>query len=127
GGHTSSDSAGETAQVNGLSSSCLSDDGGRGADASVGSPRWVRNLRMTTGMVAPTRMRPPHLARHGFRQAAAPPDPRKTGSPRGAGPLASGSLAHPTPGATPPRSAPVNQEVRGMLVGPGRNLLGGRP
>src|SRR5262245_47128436 len=38
-----------------------SDGGGRGAYASVGSPRWVRILRITMGssMVATTRMRPP--------------------------------------------------------------------
>jgi hypothetical protein len=41
-----------------------SDGGGRGAGTSVGSSRWVRILRVTTGssMVANTRMRPPHRA-----------------------------------------------------------------
>src|SRR5262245_39558167 len=36
--------------------------GGLGAGTAVGSPRWVRIRRMTTGssMVATTRMRPPH-------------------------------------------------------------------
>src|SRR5262245_28148215 len=35
--------------------------GGRGVGTSVGSPRWVRIFRMTTGssIVATTRMRPP--------------------------------------------------------------------
>src|SRR5262245_39564416 len=51
------DSAGGRGQLQ----SNRSDGGGRGAGTSVGSPRWVRIFRMTTGssMVATTRMRPP--------------------------------------------------------------------
>jgi len=45
-GHRGRDGTGERTQLQ-LSNS--SDGGGRGADASVGSPRWVRIFRMTRG------------------------------------------------------------------------------
>src|SRR5262245_24253082 len=57
GARGATDSAGGRGQLQ----SNRSDGGGRGAGTSVGSPRWVRIFRMTTGssMVATTRMRPP--------------------------------------------------------------------
>src|SRR5262245_41097078 len=57
GARGATDSAGGRGQLQ----SNRSDGGGRGAGTSLGSPRWVRIFRMTTGssMVATTRMRPP--------------------------------------------------------------------
>src|SRR5262245_63802561 len=53
-----------SASVEGQIQSNRSEGGGRGAGTSVGSPRWVRMRRMTTGssMLVTTRIRPPQRA-----------------------------------------------------------------